>query len=128
MGGEVPLSLQSLLGGLDSREALGGGSSIRGLIRARYQGPVKLLANAELRWLPLTVQPGGQRFDLGLVAFADAGRVWSDLSFRDPGGFKAGAGAGARIIWNQLFVLRVDAGWGITEPTSGFYVDFGHVF
>lgn len=127
-GGEVPVTMLSRFGGLDSREGLGGTSSGRGILRNRYQGPVKVLATAELRWLPLEVHPLGQRFDFGGVCFADAGRVWSDLSFSEGGGLKASAGGGLRVVWNQVMVIRVDYGVGLTEPSTGFYLEMGSSF
>lgn len=129
MGGEVPVSLMPFFGGLDyNKEAIGGVHSARGILRNRYVGPAKVLGNAELRWTPLTVNPLGQRFELGLAGFLDAGRVWSDLRFSEGGGLKAAGGGGLRVIWNQVFVVRADYGVGITDPTTGFYLEFGQIF
>jgi outer membrane protein assembly factor BamA len=128
MGGEVPISLLPFYGGLEGRDGLGGVFSARGILLRRYQGPVKLLLNGELRWTPLSVEPLGQQFDFTFAGFADAGRVWSDLHFSEGGGLKSSAGGGLRIIWNREFVIRLDYGVGITEPTTGFYLDIGHIF
>ncbi|MDY7225618.1 Omp85 family outer membrane protein [Hyalangium rubrum] len=128
MGGEVPISLLPLYGGLDGKDGHGGVYSARGILLRRYQGPVKLLLNGELRWTPLSIEPLGQQFDFTLAGFVDSGRVWSDLKFSEGGGFKTSAGGGLRIAWNREFVIRLDYGVGITEPTTGFYLDFGHMF
>lgn len=128
MGGEVPISLLPFYGGLEGKDGLGGVFSARGILLRRYQGPVKLLLNGELRWTPLTVEPLGQQFAFTLAGFADAGRVWSDLHFSEGGGLKTSAGGGLRVIWNREFVIRLDYGVGITEPTTGFYLDIGHIF
>jgi outer membrane protein assembly factor BamA len=128
MGGEVPISLLPFFGGLEGRDGLGGVFSARGIRLRRYQGPVKLLLNGELRWTPLSATPWGQQFDFTFAGFADAGRVWSDLHFSEGGGLKTSAGGGLRIIWNREFVIRLDYGVGITEPTTGFYLDIGHIF
>jgi outer membrane protein assembly factor BamA len=128
MGGEVPISLLPFFGGLEGRDGLGGVFSARGILLRRYQGPVKLLLNGELRWTPLTAEPWGQQFDFTFAGFADAGRVWSNLHFSEGGGLKTSAGGGLRVIWNREFVIRLDYGVGITEPSTGFYLDIGHIF
>lgn len=128
MGGEVPISLLPLFGGLEKRDGLGGVLSARGMLLRRYQGPVKLLLNAELRWTPLTVEPWGQQFGFTLAGFLDGGRVWSNLKFSEGGGLKTSAGGGLRIVWNREFVIRLDYGVGLSEPSTGFYLDIGHIF
>lgn len=128
MGGEVPVSLMPFFGGLEAREGIGGTASVRGVLRNRYQGPVKALGNAEVHWRPLTFRPFSQRIELGLMGFFDAGRVWSDLAFADGGGLTTSTGGGVRLIWNQVMVVRADYGVGLTEPTQGFYLEMGHVF
>ncbi|HYH97000.1 Omp85 family outer membrane protein, partial [Hyalangium sp.] len=89
MGGEVPISLMPFFGGLEGKDGLGGVFSARGILLRRYQGPVKLLLNGELRWTPLSVEPWGQQFDFTFAGYLDAGRVWSDLKFSEGGGLKA---------------------------------------
>lgn len=126
--GEVPFTLFPVFGGLQTGEAIGGRDSVRGVLRNRYQGPAKVVLNGELRWTPLTLLPWNQQFDIGFVAFVDAGRVWRDLSFTDGGGFTSGAGGGLRIAWNREFIVRLDLGVGLTEPTTGFYLEFNQVF
>lgn len=128
MGGDVPISLLPFYGGLEGKDGLGGVFSARGILLRRYQGPVKLLLNGELRWTPLSAQPLGQQFDFTFAGFLDAGRVWSDLHFSEGGGLKTSAGGGLRVVWNREFVIRLDYGVGITEPTTGFYLDIGHIF
>ncbi len=128
MGGDVPISLFPVYGGLENRDGFGGVYSARGILLRRYQGPVKLLLNAELRWTALSAEPWGQQFDFTLAGFVDSGRVWSNLHFNEGGGMKTSAGGGLRISWNREFVIRMDYGVGITEPTTGFYLDIGHIF
>ncbi|WP_224369770.1 Omp85 family outer membrane protein [Hyalangium versicolor] len=128
MGGDVPISLLPVYGGFENKDGLGGVYSARGILLRRYQGPVKLLLNAELRWTALSVKPWGQDFDFTLAGFVDSGRVWSNLHFNEGGGLKTSAGGGLRIGWNREFVIRLDYGVGITEPTTGFYLDIGHIF
>jgi outer membrane protein assembly factor BamA len=128
MGGNVPISLMPIYGGLENKDGLGGVYSARGILLRRYQGPVKLLLNAEMRWTPFSVEPFGQQFDFTFAGFVDGGRVWSNLKFNEGGGLKTSAGGGLRVVWNREFVIRMDYGVGITEPSTGFYLDIGHIF
>ena len=54
--------------------------SIRGVRSRRYLGKIKTIEGVELRsqWVDFTALR--QRFNLGGVVFADAGRVWTDYS------------------------------------------------
>jgi hypothetical protein len=128
MGGDVPFIRLSSFGGLDGKDGIGGVYSARGIPKNRFQGPVKLLLNAELRWTPFSVRPWGQEFDFTLVGFVDSGRAWSDLHLRDAGGLKASAGGGLHIAWNREFLIRADYGAGLTEEGTGFYLEFGQLF
>ncbi|SEK49385.1 Surface antigen [Stigmatella aurantiaca] len=128
LGGEVPLTLLPFFGGLEGKDGLGGVYSARGLLLRRFQGPAKLLLNGELRWTALSGGLFGQQFGLTLVGFVDSGRVWRNLDFQEGGGLKTSAGGGLRIAWNREFVIRADYGVGLSESTSGFYLDFGHLF
>ena len=128
LGGEVPISRLSSFGGLNGKEGLGGSNSIRGILKNRKQGAVKVLGNVELRWLPIAFEAWKQRFQFGAAAFGDAGRVWSDLRFQDGGGLSAGVGGGLRMTWNREFVFRVDYGVGLTDPTRGLYLEFNQMF
>ncbi|MCI0570136.1 MAG: BamA/TamA family outer membrane protein [Myxococcaceae bacterium] len=126
--GEVPFFRLASFGGISGGEGLGGVGSVRGILKNRAQGAVKVMGNAELRWMPLAFDAGSQHFDVGAVGFVDAGRVWSDLKLADGGGLTAGAGGGLRVAWNREFVVRVDYARGITDPTTGLYIEFGQSF
>jgi hypothetical protein len=41
---------------------------------------------------------------------------------------KASSGGGLRVVWNDVFVIRADYGVGITDPTTGFYLELGQIF
>ena len=130
MGGDVPVYRLSRTGGLISKEVVGSGESVRGLLRARYVGKIKAIANAEIRWRFITVRPKGQRFDLTLVGGIDAGRAFrdfADLDTKPLDGALSTAG-GLRIGWNENFVVRVDYGYSITDETTGFYIEFNHLY
>ncbi len=131
MGGDVPFFLLSSLGGVEWRDGwggLGGVYTARGILKNRLQGKVKALANGELRWKFLSVSPGRQRLDFTVIAFLDAGQCWADLRFQDSGLPRYAGGGGLRIAWEDNFILRLDYGVSPRDGTSGFYLDFNHLF
>lgn len=131
MGGDVPFFLLSAFSGvewLDGWGGIGGVYTARGILKNRLQGQVKALANGELRWKVLSVAPGNQHLDFTLIGFVDAGQAWVDARFADGGVPSYGAGGGLRIGWENDFILRLDYGVSPSDGTSGFYLDFGHLF
>lgn len=131
MGGDVPFFLLSSFGGVEWRDGWGGIGGVytaRGILKNRMQGEVKALANGELRWRFLSVAPGQQRVDFTLIAFLDAGQAWADARFRDDGLARYAGGGGLRIAWEKNFIVRVDYGVSPRDGTSGFYLDFNHLF
>ncbi|WP_257460469.1 outer membrane protein assembly factor [Archangium lipolyticum] len=131
MGGDVPFYHLSSFGGvewLDGWGGIGGVYTARGILKNRLQGQAKALANGELRWNFLSVSPWQQRLDFTLIAFFDAGQAWTDLRFADGGLPRYGGGGGLRIAWQNDFILRVDYGISPRDGTTGFYLDFGHMF
>ncbi len=131
MGGDVPFFLLSSFSGVEWREGWGGIGGVytaRGILKNRLQGQVKALANGELRWRFLTVAPWNQRLDFTLVSFLDAGQAWADLRFLDGGLPRYAGGGGLRIAWEDNFILRLDYGVSPSDGTSGFYLDFNHLF
>ncbi|PTL77913.1 BamA/TamA family outer membrane protein [Vitiosangium sp. GDMCC 1.1324] len=131
MGGDVPFFLLTSFGGvewLDGWSGIGGVYTARGILKNRLQGQAKALANGELRFKFLSVSPWDQHLDFTLVAFVDAGQAWTDLRFADGGDPRYGAGGGLRIAWENDFILRVDYGISPRDGTTGFYLDFGHLF
>jgi hypothetical protein len=129
--GEPPLYLLSRVGGLESFNAPGGESGVRGVPLARYTGNVKIVGNIELRSVLFRPSIGAQRFKIGPVAFFDTGRVWTSL---DPepeldgegAGLKYGVGGGLRFQWGEAFLVRVDAA-GSPDGT-GFYFGVNQAF
>ncbi|NPC87262.1 hypothetical protein HPC49_54940, partial [Pyxidicoccus fallax] len=84
--------------------------------------------NGELRWLFLSASPFNQKVDLTAVAFLDAGQSWADLDFRGDGLARYAGGGGLRIAWADNFIVRLDYGISPSDDTSGFYLDFNHLF
>ncbi|WP_163862160.1 Omp85 family outer membrane protein [Myxococcus eversor] len=131
LGGDVPFFLLSGFGGVEWRDGWGGVGGLftaRGLLKNRLQGEVKTVGNGELRWRFLDVRPWEQRLEFTLVAFLDAGQVWTDLRFRDKGLFRYAGGGGLRVAWDNAFIVRADYGVSPRDGTSAFYLDFNHMF
>lgn len=131
--GQVPIYELPRFGGYQPDAATGGEKSIRGIPGQRFAGKVKLLANFELRskFLPFTIVD--QRFNLGGLAFFDAGRIFSDYQNREELdgsglGLKTGVGGGLRLQWGEYFIVRCDFGYSPSEGTTGLYISIDHVF
>jgi outer membrane protein assembly factor BamA len=131
--GNPPFYELARTGGLYPKSGIGGGSGVRGLPLHRYHGKVKVLGNFEFRSKLLPFEILNQHFNLGAVAFLDAGRVFTDFSaperFDGNGlGLKWGVGAGARLQWGESFLLRSDLAWSPDSDPIGFYINVGHIF
>jgi Omp85 superfamily domain len=127
MGGEVPFYMLASTGGLIPLDSvLGGSDSVRGLFQNRFQGKVKVLGNAELRYRLF----GFWELQFEGVAGLDAGRVWTELATSEGGGLKLGSAVGLRIAWSHAFIIRFDFGIGITQPeaTGYIYLELGELF
>ncbi|ATB33056.1 Omp85 family outer membrane protein [Melittangium boletus] len=131
VAGDVPFPLLSTFTGIEWREGfggIGGVYSARGILKNRLQGQAKLLGNGELRWKFLAVEPGGQRLDFTLIAFLDGGKAWEDPRFQNGSPALYGGGGGLRIAWDENFIVRADYGVSPRDGTTGFYLDFNHLF
>ena len=102
---------------------VGGGDTLRGLVRGRDRGGRRVLVNGELRWRGLRLS-ARQSMHLGAVAFADAGRVLGG-ALAAPGRWRHGLGLGLRGRW-QSTVARAD--WGRAGGATGLYLTFAHMF
>lgn len=96
---------------------IGGNNTLRGSPQDRYLDKVAAVANIEIR-CPLYWRFGG------IVGF-DAGKVWDALSKIDLARWATNPVAGLRF-YMDTFVVRADVGLG--GETTGFYLNFGHVF
>jgi outer membrane protein assembly factor BamA len=117
----------------DQTNAVGGVKGVRGVPAQRYYGKLKAFGNLELRSELFGFDAFGERRRIGVVAFADAGRVWADYR-ADPEldgsglGLKYGLGGGLRVTSGTSFVLRLDVAWSPdAEPVSGYLIS-GHQF
>lgn len=113
--------------------AIGGAKGVRGVPGQRYYGKIKLFSNLELRSELFTAKILGDERRFGVVAFADAGRLWADYH-SDPEldgtglGLKYGLGGGLRVASGETFVLRVDVAWSPDANPLGGYLLAGHIF
>ena len=142
-----PLIETSILRGAYS-EGLGGGKTLRGIIRNRVIGDGFVYGNFEFRWKFARFRLFNQNFYLGLNAFADVGQVvqkvdldlsnvslgageeLTDYFLDDAEKMHLGVGAGLRIAMNQNFIIAVDYGKAIEEQdgNSGMYIGLNYLF
>ncbi len=107
-GGDLPV--QFLL-------PVGGGWTVRGSPQDRLLDRVTAVANAEIRF-PIVWRLGG-------VLGGDAGQVWDRVAHCSFDSWKVNAVVGLRFAMDT-FIVRLDVGIG-TE-TTGWFLNFGHVF
>jgi outer membrane protein assembly factor BamA len=117
----------------DDTSAIGGSKGVRGVPAQRYHGKIKLIANAELRTELLELSVFGTKRRLGLVAFADTGRLWTDYAQRPELdgtglGLAYGVGGGLRIASGKTFMLRFDLAWSPDAGSTSGYLLAGHMF
>ncbi|MDD2548774.1 MAG: BamA/TamA family outer membrane protein [Bacteroidales bacterium] len=136
-------------------EGLGGGKSLRGIVRNRVTGNSIAWANLELRWKFVKFQFIGQNFYLSLNGFVDGGRVINPVDFNknseywdgidwgeetpigkpmffgsDKEGLHMSYGAGLRVVMNQNFIIALDHGrpFDKRDGTSGTYIGLNFLF
>ncbi|MES1165668.1 MAG: BamA/TamA family outer membrane protein [Verrucomicrobiota bacterium] len=118
----------------DETPALGGSKAVRGVPAQRYYGKVKLFENLEARSELLPFKVGKKSLVLGVAAFLDGGRTWSEIGQAHPDldgtgwGLKYGIGAGLRLQEGQTFVVRADLAWSPDAQPVGAYFAAGQIF
>jgi hypothetical protein len=151
LSGNVPFyyksqMITSILTGATS-EGLGGGKTIRGILRNRVQGDGVFLGNAEMRWKFARFNWIKNNFYLGLNAFTDFGRVTQMVDVKskvvamssvpqptyfdwDVERMHVSYGAGLRIVMNENFVVAADYGLAADKQdgSSGFYMGLNYLF
>jgi outer membrane protein assembly factor BamA len=147
--GDVPSYYQSqvivsVLRGATS-EGLGGGKSVRGLLRNRVIGDGFMYGNIELRWKAVRFNFINQSFYIGVNGFTDFGMVtkkievepdfnngWVSSDFFNPDAEKLHftAGGGLRIVMNENFIIAIDLGKAFNEQDGGmgFYMGLNYLF
>jgi hypothetical protein len=135
--GQPPLHELSR-GGFTEVWMMGGSDGVQGIPEGRYQGRIRLAMNLELRAHLFQFGLFGQHFGVGMVGFADAGRVWADWTPRpDLDGTGVGLhpsfGGGLRLRWGETVMVRFDVAWAPAPASTrdepiGIYFDLGHIF
>ncbi|MCB9687561.1 MAG: hypothetical protein H6738_16570 [Alphaproteobacteria bacterium] len=139
--GTVPFYEMVHWGGAVPVQGFGGFESLRGIQLGRWRAPGKSIVNLEARTCiaSLTVLKG-HPLDLELAPYLDAGTVWG-AEDPVPTNFPVhpAVGLGARAIFDETFVGRIDNGLGLDPVeqadgtvddvwTWGFYLTFDHAF
>lgn len=118
-------------GGVAPAFGPGGQYGPRGVPLQRYHGAGKALASLEVRTMVWGFPLFGLGWELGPVAFADAGRVWARMASTpeldgEGAGLHVGAGGGLRLRMGESTVVRADFAW--SPEGRGTYLDLGNVF
>jgi hypothetical protein len=148
IGGKVPFYYQSqvitsMMTGATS-EGLGGGSTIRGILRNRVVGDGVFYGNIEARWKFVRFNFIKNNFYLGLNGFTDFGRVTKKITVNpnslmgsqidylktDAEKMHYSYGAGLIIAMNENFVIAMDYGMAANKQDgkSGFYMGLNYLF
>lgn len=114
--GDVPTTELAMVGGTDRREAFGGPASGRGARPWRGLGRLKVLAQSEVRAELGSFRALGGRRLVGAVGFVDMGWIDArpDETVVDSEAM-ASVGAGLRLAWFEDLVIRIDAGFSVTD-------------
>jgi hypothetical protein len=114
--------------------AIGGVNAIRGVPAGRYYGKVKVFGNAEARSDLFGFHMFGKDLKLGIAAFFDGGRSWTELLHSHPDldgtgvGLKYGVGGGLRLQQGSTFVVRADLAYSPDATPVGAYFTAGQIF
>jgi outer membrane protein assembly factor BamA len=137
-----------------TRDGLGGGKTLRGVLRNRVVGEGYFYGNIELRWKFVHTRFLGQNFHIALSTFLDAGMVvgeynvdltkvpetfyindkqYSRSDFFNEGNdnLHFGAGGGIHFVLNENFIVAVD--YGLTfrpedDGRSGLYIGLNWLY
>lgn len=151
--GETPFYALPMLATSQLRSAtnqgLGGGSTLRGILRNKIVGPGFALSNIELRYKPISFTLGTQNFYIGTNLFYDAGMITQARSINydlvkskmvndnydeyfSPNSEKlhSSLGLGFYLAMNENFVLAMDYGKALNKQdgTSGLYINLNYLF
>ncbi|MCB9766487.1 MAG: BamA/TamA family outer membrane protein [Alphaproteobacteria bacterium] len=142
--GQVPFYEMVHWGGFEPIQGYGGWQTLRGIKFGRFRAPGKAVGNAELRLDTVTHSLLKKPAVWQLVPYLDVGRVFAagEQATAPPPqglGLDSAAGVGVRLVFDEVFVGRVDMGFGrdpvqladgqlAEEATLGFYLVFDHTF
>jgi hypothetical protein len=121
-GGNVPFFVMDTLASTKGDDGgLGGERTLRGYLQDRFVGRNAVVANAELRWNFVHFPLLRQQFAIQVAPFFDTGRVFDKVSLALTK-WKASAGAGLRIAWNQATLIMFDVAWSREDGVNP-YID-----
>ena len=126
-------------------QGIGGGKTLRGILRNRIVGKSIFYGNFELRWKFIHTRFLKQNLYIALNAFLDTGRTLgkydidksevpadqlSNYFDQDTDSFHSSAGGGIRFALNQNFIVAVDYGMALDkrDGTSGLYIGLNYLF
>lgn len=126
-------------------QGIGGGKTMRGVLRNRIVGDGSVMVNIELRHIFYSFMLGRQNFSIGTNLFSDMGFVSQrheiDMSLvpiseydtffsGERENLHSSLGIGLKIAMNSNFVLAADWGKALSknDGTSGFYVLMNYIF
>lgn len=131
VGGDLPAEEMFRVGGTQYFSAYGGTFAGRGVRARRFLGRIRLIGQAELRWLPISGQIWGSDLTLWMVMFTDMGWIGVDWDHfgGDPKKIIPTAGYGVRLQLNRDTVVRADVGLSRVEGLDPmFYVELRNAF
>lgn len=149
IGGHTPFYLQPYMINSFSTstkpDGLGGGRTLRGILRNRIVGDGIAYGNLELRWKFYRTLLFNQNIYLGLTGFMDAGQVVRSIENKVNSNaphipnphFNYGSeslhiayGGGLRIGINENFIVAMDFGMAHDERdgNNGFYIGISNLF
>jgi len=118
----------------DDTSAIGGTLGVRGVPAYQFYGKVKAFANFEARSEVLRHRFWGKSYMIGVAAFFDAGRLWSQLGESHPEldgtglGLHWGIGGGLRLTQGRTGVIRFDIAWSPDARPIGLYLIANQIF
>jgi outer membrane protein assembly factor BamA len=131
--GQIPFYDLDTTGTLQETTGLGGNDSLRGFVKDRFLGDVKLMDNLELRRILFSFHLFGDAWHVGATAFAEAGRVYDHLiadgAFLTDGPpllIHWDVGLGPRLVFGDNFLLRFDVGASVEGPR--YYLTVRNLF
>lgn len=128
-------------------EGLGGGNSVRGIMRNRILAPGFAFANVEMRLQLANFKIGKENFYVGINPFMDGGMavqtydltenplsaVSSDIDLQESATAPhLSAGCGLKVAMNDNFILSVDWATALNKADNGkfsnIYIKIGYMF
>jgi outer membrane protein assembly factor BamA len=111
------------------QEGLGGGKTVRGVLKNRFVGQGMLVWNAELRWRAIEFRALNRPFHVVFSAFVDHGRVWAEEVRLGEllNDLHRGVGGGVRIGMGENFLASVDVGHS-SEAGFQVYLGMGYLY